>query len=91
MTDRFDNPQARTLALLGSAGRALAVTPNDSTDLAFTGRALWVGVGGNISVILDEDTAAVTFVAVPSGTLLPVRVRRVRSTGTTASSLVVVD
>jgi hypothetical protein len=69
------------------ADNAAAVTPNDSTDLTNTARALYVGSTGDVKV----DTAAgdtVTFGTVPSGAILPVRVKRVYSTGTTASNIV---
>lgn len=74
-----------------SATRAVAVTPNDTNDLAYTSRALWIGGGGNVAVILADDTNPVTFSGVPAGTLLPLRVKRVRSTGTTATNIVAVD
>lgn len=85
MADRFatvtDSPiaPARNLA---------AVTPNDSTDLAWISKAIYVGVTGDLSVIAEDDTVAVTFTAVPAGTVLPIRARRVMATGTTASSIV---
>ena len=68
------------------ADNAAAVTPNDSTDLTNTARALYIGTTGNVKV----DTAAgdtVTFYSVPAGGILPVRVKRVYSTGTTASNI----
>ena len=37
--------------LTSPADNAAAVTPSDSTDLAFTSRALYVGGAGNIVVI----------------------------------------
>ena len=70
------------------AVKAFAITPDDSADLARLTRAIYVGVTGNISLILKGDDAAVTFVGVPAGTILPLRVTRVRSTGTTATDLV---
>ena len=69
------------------ADNAAAVTPNDSADLTNTARALYVGGTGNVKV----DTAAgdtVTFSSVPAGAILPVRVKRVYSTGTTATTIV---
>jgi hypothetical protein len=68
------------------AEHAEAVTPSDSTDLLVVSRGLYVGSGGNISVITASG-ATVTFVGVATGTLLPIRVSRVRSTSTTATSI----
>ena len=74
---------------------AIAVTPSDSTGIfASIGggptRALYVGSGGDISVEmvgpLVEKT--VVFVAVLTGTILPIGITQVNSTSTTATSLV---
>jgi hypothetical protein len=68
------------------ADNAAAVTPNDATDLTNTARALYVGGTGNVKV----DTAAgdtVIFYSVPAGAIIPVRVKRVYSTGTTATNI----
>ena len=63
-----------------------AVTVSDSTDLTLAPcRALWVGASGNVSVVMSDGTTA-TFVGVNAGTLLPICVRRVRSTGTTVAT-----
>lgn len=74
--------------ITSSAGSAAAVTPNDSTDLSAVTRGLYVGVGGNIRVILDKDDASVNFIGVVAGSVLPLRIKRVLSSGTSASSLV---
>lgn len=70
------------------ASKAVAITPNDNTDLPITVRAVYVGGVGNLAVILKDDTTAVIFAGVPIGTLLPILVRRVLATGTTATSLI---
>ena len=68
------------------ARHAVAVTPDDNTDLTYVARSLYIGATGNVAVVTaDGDT--VTFVAVPVG-ILPVMVSRVKSTGTTATSIV---
>lgn len=64
-----------------------AVTPNDSTAIEPT-RALWVGTGGTIAVTLVSGDA-VTLTAVPNGTLLPLRVTAVKSTGSSGIAGVV--
>jgi len=68
-----------------------AVTPSDATLL--NGRALWVGGAGNVALSIDGTTAAVTLVGVAAGTLLPVSLNggRVMSTGTTATSIVLLQ
>jgi hypothetical protein len=72
------------------AEHAEAVTPSDSTDLLIVSRALFVGSGGNIAVVMASG-AAVTFTGVLTGAILPVRVSRVKATGTTASSITAIS
>jgi hypothetical protein len=71
---------------------AKAVTPHDSTSFAFgTAKAIYVGVGGNISVEMVGDgdsTHRTVFSNVLGGTILPVQCSRVNSTSTTATTLV---
>lgn len=75
-----------------------AVTPSDSTDFteAFAPRgeaSLFIGTGGDVKVIMagDNSDASVTFKNVPSGTFLPIVVKRVYSTGTTASNILAIN
>jgi hypothetical protein len=83
MPDRF---QYSTPSLSGPATHAFAVTPNDSTDLSETTRALYVGAAGSVAAVMASG-ASVSFGSVASGTVLPVRVARVLATGTTASAI----
>lgn len=69
------------------AGHAFAVTPHDSTDFAREVEGLYVGVTGDVVLVLPS-LAAITFVGVPAGAILPVRCIRVNATNTTASSIV---
>lgn len=70
----------------GPATRGQAVTPSDSVSVG-TCRALWVGGAGNVAVTtVHGDTF--TLVGVQAGTLIPVRANLVKSTGTTATSIV---
>ena len=76
------------------AGRAAAVTPSNTVDIpsvsggtSNNGCVLYVGGAGDLKV----DTVggdAVTFVAVPAGSFIPVQVKRVYATGTSATSIV---
>lgn len=70
-----------------SAHSAGAVTPSDTTVLPVT-RALYVGTGGNISVVMGDDENTVTFVNVPSGVIFPIQISKVLSTNTTATNIV---
>lgn len=79
----LNQPESATTAYAsGETGGAVA--PSDSTVLDFN--ALYVGVVGDIVVTVGG--VDLTFVAVPAGTILPVRGTKVKATGTTASSIV---
>ena len=71
------------------ATRVSAVTPSDSADLASYPKALYIGVTGDVVVVpkhADNDTDTVTFKAHPVG-YMPIQVRRVMSTNTTATNI----
>lgn len=69
---------------------AVAVTPSDTVPLTKPSRGLWVGGVGNLSVqMLDGQTAV--FTAVPAGTLLKLRCKRVNSTNTTATLILTLN
>ncbi len=84
MPDPFSSHSA---GLESPATHGFAVSPSDSADLADVIRALYVGGSGNVAVTLLSG-ADVRLTGVAGGTLLPLRVRAVRATGTTATSLV---
>lgn len=65
----------------------VAVTPSDSTDLTNICRALYIGVTGDVAVITKGGTT-LTFKNAQQGSIIPVRCSRVRSTNTTASSII---
>lgn len=70
------------------ARSAAAVTPSDGTDMSFVTRGLYIGTAGDVTVIMADTGTAILFKAVPAGTVLPIMVSRVKSTGTTASDIV---
>jgi hypothetical protein len=72
------------------AGNAAAVTPHDTNGLASFSRGVYVGGGGNLQVVMALNSATVNFASVAGGSLLPIRVSRVQSSGTTATAIVAV-
>lgn len=81
--DRF----AGAVELTGPATGAIAIVPSDSVEISRATRGIYVGGAGNLSVVFVDDTA-VTFSNVSAGTTLPLRVSRVKATGTTATNII---
>jgi hypothetical protein len=75
----------------GAARKAAAVTPNDNADLPnFAVRGLYVVAVGTLTVDPVDGAANVSLGTLPAnavGTVIPIQVRRVRLTGTTATVL----
>lgn len=68
------------------AWKHAVVTPHDSTNLPDgICRALFIGTGGDI-VVVDEDDTAIPY-TVPDAYIFPFNAKRVNSTGTTADQI----
>lgn len=64
------------------------ITPSDLESLPFLTKAIYIGRGGDLVLVIGNSQDAVTFRNVVQGSVLDVRVRAVKSTGTTAGDLV---
>lgn len=84
MTDPFKSHET---ALNSPARNGFSITPNDSTDLSVTCRALFIGIGGDVSVVLAGDASSIVFKNIPAGTIVPISVKRVDATLTTAADI----
>jgi hypothetical protein len=83
-----DSFRAETSDLSSPIRHGFAVAPTSTNaDLTSATRALWVGGGGDLNVMLVSG-ATVLLKGVPGGSLLPLRVARVLASGTTATSIV---
>lgn len=69
------------------ATTAVAVTPSNSTDLANITTGIFIGGAGTLKIDMP-GTSAFTFTSVAAGVYLPLRVKRVYATGTTATNIV---
>jgi hypothetical protein len=78
----LDNRQGATVP----AYRITNVTPNDNYEFNVVNRAIWIGTGGNLAVVTygGDD---VTIPNVQDGSLLPLIVKTIKSTGTTAQNI----
>ena len=75
------------MADLSVAGRATAVTPHDTNNLANEG-TLWIGgAGSNALKVTTVGNQDIAFAGVPVGHF-PLRVKRVWSTGTDVTNIV---
>jgi len=73
---------------VGPIGGARAVVPSDSSNLPDGPcRAIWVGVSGDVEVILAGDSSAIVFGSVPANTIIPLACRRILDTNTTATTI----
>lgn len=73
---------------LGPAyNRYWAIVPSDTVDELTTTDAVYVGGTGDVAAV-EENGTVVIFTAVPVGTILDVKAKRVNSTSTTATFLV---
>ena len=66
---------------------AVLVSPNDEEDLEAVTRAVYVGGTGNMKVTM-QDSGTVLFTGIPAGTVLPIRVKRIWSTTTNATTII---
>ena len=84
MTEKYEGRADNAAA---PARRGFAITASDASDLTAETRAIYVGSAGDLVAVLSSGDE-VTFTGLAGGTVLPVRVRRVKATGTTAAQLV---
>jgi hypothetical protein len=66
---------------------AFSITPSNTVDFTYATRAIYVGTAGAIAVVTINGEVVI-FNAVPAGTIIPIRAKRINSTGTGASNLV---
>jgi hypothetical protein len=71
-----------------SPRQAFAITPNDAVEFTTPTTAIYVGTGGDLTVLLVDDSSAVLLKSVPTGTMLKIRAKRVMAAGTGASNIV---
>ncbi len=83
--DPFENSAN---SLIAPSSDCFAITPNDLQDLTKATKAIYIGSGGDLTVRPVGSNADVTFRNVIGGSILDVRVRAVRETGTTSFDIV---
>ena len=87
MTDRF---LRSSILVDGPAVDGFAITANSSNVFSQPTRSLYVGVGGDVTVMMtnkQNSNTILTFPSVPAGTFMPIRAQIVYA-NTTANGLV---
>jgi hypothetical protein len=84
-SDNFDRAVDSVIA---PARNCFSITPSDLGELPLLPKAIFVGNGGDIVVRAVDSSSDVRFANVSSGTILDIRLKSIRATGTTASSIV---
>lgn len=64
----------------------IPIVPDDTQDLAFMSRGIYIGGAGNLVCVTVSGSVGV-LVGLVAGTILPIRATRVMATGTTATNL----
>jgi hypothetical protein len=63
-----------------------AITTSDTVDLPWETQAVWVGGAGNVVAVMPNGLTG-TFTGVTAGATLPIRVKRINASSTTATNL----
>lgn len=85
----FEDPFRKSVdSPMSPAEVCFAVTPDDNAELPCATKAIYIGEGGDVSLIPVRGQNAITFRNLPAGFILDVRVRVIRATGTTAREIV---
>lgn len=88
-TISLPNPTRLIAAIPEFPRGAVAVTPSDANSFVEP-VSIYVGVAGNVAIRPANGGAAVTFVGLPAGAVLPCMAIGVNATNTTATSLVAI-
>jgi len=71
------------------ASKFVVLVPDDNVDLTPTNiRGVWVGIGGDLAIVGLNDVTPITLQGIPTGALLPIMVKKILATGTSAAGLV---
>ena len=75
-------------SLIAPSADCFAIVPDDTQELAKASKAIYIGTGGNVVLKAVDSEDFVTFRNIVSGSILDIRVRAIRATGTTAQDIV---
>jgi hypothetical protein len=84
----YDAFQQLSVSSMTPSENCFPIVPDDIAELPYLTKAIYIGGGGDLVLLIGDSQTPVTFRNTVPGSVLDVRVRAVRSTGTTASDLV---
>lgn len=70
------------------ASGSAVITPDNNADLPQVAYGIFVGVAGHVKVDMYGEGVGIVFKNVANGTFLPIQVKRVYATGTTATDMI---
>lgn len=88
--DQVDKSDARNQSWAPARLHA-DVVPHATNDLPFVTRGIYVGVGGDVEIMIADgkgDGAVVIYVGAAAGSIIPIAAKRVLAANTTATNLV---
>jgi hypothetical protein len=85
--EQFD-PFSDVDIVFSASRRVKNLTPSDNTLLPHVPKAIYIGTGGDLVVRGVDDDTDTLFRNLPSGCTLAIRIKMIRSNGTTASNIV---
>jgi len=86
-TDKFKNFYVNDVS---PANGGFSITPTDSDNCTRVTRAVYVGGAGDLKITFANNET-VTFVGLVAGQTYPFRVKKVFSTGTSATNIIGLD
>ncbi|MEL6237252.1 MAG: hypothetical protein AAFQ90_01525 [Pseudomonadota bacterium] len=85
----FEDPfESSANSVTSPAADCFAIVPSDAQELPRATKAIYVGSGGDITLRPVNGEEDVVFTNVASGSILDIRVRAIRASGTTALDIV---
>jgi hypothetical protein len=75
-------------SLIAPSADCFPIVPDDTQEFGKATKAIFVGTGGDIVLQAIGSEDFVTFRNVIAGSILDIRIRAIRSTGTTAQDIV---